>query len=54
MIQIWLAKLSTEIANISVLLELWNEVKVIAIAKTGKPANNARNYRPISLQTKVI
>jgi hypothetical protein len=49
----WLAKLSTDVANTCVIPKFWKEVKVIAILKPGKPANDARNYRPISLLSTV-
>lgn len=48
----WLAKLSTEIANTSVIPKLWREV--IAIAKPEKPTNDPPHcYRPISLLSMV-
>jgi hypothetical protein len=45
----WLTRLATVVAKTSNIPKLWRAVKVIAILKHGKPANEPSSYRPISL-----
>jgi hypothetical protein len=45
----WLASFFSSVKNNNVLPKLWRESKVIAILKPGKPDNDPKSYRPISL-----
>lgn len=43
----WLSRLATVVAKTSKIPKLWRAVKVIALLKPGKPANEPSIYRPI-------
>ncbi len=45
----WLAKLFTHIIDSGILPKTWKNAKIVAVLKPNKPAEDASNYRPISL-----
>jgi len=45
----WLARLFSSVKNNNTLPKQWQEAKVVAILKHGKPDDDPKNYRPISL-----
>jgi len=49
----WLARLFSSVKNNNTLPKQWREAKVIAILKPGKPDDDPKSYRPISLLSAV-
>jgi hypothetical protein len=47
--KIWLASALTDVIRKAKYPDIWKKVKIIAILKPGKPADDPANYRPISL-----
>ena len=45
----WLARLFSTVKNNNTLPKQWREAKVVAILKPGKPDDDPKSYRPISL-----
>jgi len=45
----WLARLFASVKNNNTLPKQWRKAKVVAILKPGKPGDNPKSYRPISL-----
>jgi|UniRef100_A0A2S2QM65 hypothetical protein len=45
----WLSRLFSSVKNNNTLPEQWWEAKVVAILKPGKPDDDSKSYRPISL-----
>lgn len=46
---VWITNFFSTVKSYNVLPKLWRETKVIAILKPGKPENDPKSYRPISL-----